>query len=62
MIDLPYSSRCRMAGCPARSIRNALCLQHLRQLAGPGKLPPPADLPPMERRERRADARQLSKA
>lgn len=62
MIDLPYSSRCRMADCPARSIRNALCLTHLRQLAGPGKLPPPADLPPMERRERRADARQLSKA
>ena len=62
MIDLPYSSRCRMAGCPARSIRNALCLMHLRQLAGPGKLPPPADLPPMERRERRSAARQLSKA
>ena len=62
MIDLPYSSRCRMADCPVRAIRNALCLTHLRQLAGPGKLPPPADLPPMERRERRAAARQLSKA
>lgn len=52
MIDLPYSTRCRMAGCPARSIRNALCLDHLTELAGTGPLPWPSDLEPATWRER----------
>ena len=52
MIDLPYSSRCRMAGCPARSIRNALCLQHLRELVGDDRLPWPTDIEPRSWRER----------
>ena len=52
MIDLPYSSRCRMAECPMRAIRNALCLQHLQELVGTGRLPWPADIEPRGWRER----------
>ena len=52
MIDLPYSSRCRMADCPARAVRNALCLQHLQELVGTDRLPWPTDIEPRGHRER----------
>lgn len=51
MIDLPHSGRCRHSGCGRRAIRNALCLDHLTELAGTGPLPWPMDLAPVTRRE-----------
>lgn len=51
MIDLPHSGRCRHSGCGRRAIRNALCLDHLAELAGTGPLPWPSDLQPRGWRE-----------
>lgn len=52
MMDLPHSSRCRHHECPRRAVRNALCPDHLAEIAGDGPLPWPADLKPQTWRER----------
>lgn len=52
MIDLEHSGRCRHRGCPRRTVRSGVCLDHWQALHGTGYGPWPEDVEPVSWRDR----------